>query len=64
MDKVQLQARIEALQLKKVLAVTTAKLKVLEKIDSKPTFEPEDDMNAYLDGYLKKELFTMFKPNT
>lgn len=60
MDKVKLQARIGALQLKEDIAVTNAKLKVLEEIEPSPETKPtpgtEDDMNAYLEEYMEKEL--------
>lgn len=58
MDKVKLQARMEALKLKEDLAISNAKSKVLEEfepsLERQPAYEPEDDMNAYLEGYLER----------
>lgn len=55
MEKVKLQAKMEALQLREDLAVTNARLRALEEIDpteskARTTFRPEDGMNTYLEN--------------
>ncbi|XP_035988164.1 uncharacterized protein LOC118560795 [Fundulus heteroclitus] len=58
LEKVKLQARMETLQLQEDLAISHSKLKVLEELEPsqeiKPQCETEDDMNAYLEGYLQR----------
>lgn len=54
-EKVKLQAKMEALQLREDLAVTNARLRALEEIDpteskAGTTFRPEDGMNTYLEN--------------